>query len=651
VQETITSSAAPAARPFWLRYDVLLVGSLLALLVGAVLTVDPVHDSFGLKGDEATYTAIAFSAAYDRDLVFERHDLQRYWALYTCGPDGIFLKRGKLARLKVSSSWPFVRFMRWGEAPLDRLYFGKAYIYPVLAAPFVWLLGLRGMLVFHLLLLVGVAALGYRFVAARSPRPAALGFTLAFLGASIVPVYGVWLTPEIFNFSLVFYAYFLWLYKEVAPPAAAGMAARFVRGRWSDLLAVVLLGCVTFSKPLYVPLVAPLLLWQLGRVIPEDGWMAGWRSRLLRAAGLSVLFALVVGALFSVNAAVSGEFNYQGSDFAGGPPNRKVFYGTFPHQNPSATFETVGFANTTSRLDTGDILDKVDLGVRFARNSVYFVVGRHSGLLPYFFPGLLALVLWWWRRQDIRAWHLLALGALVANVVLALIILPYTWNGGGGPPGNRYFMAIYPLMFFLLPPIRSALVPLLAWAGGALFVGQLVLNPYHTARFPHVNLDHGAVRALPVELTLVKDLPILLDRDRSNIGYGSDPRLTLHLLDKNAYPPEPAGLWIAGRRRADVVVRSTEKLSAMQLQLSTVVPNRVWVSFAGQSTRVELTPGQSTNVLVNGPEGVYSDGGYGYVLSLKPEEGVVPKNIDPGTADKRFLGVLVKMQGQVGGVK
>ena len=35
-----------------------------------------------------------------------------------------------------------------------------------------------------------------------------------------VPIYLVFLAPEIFNFTLVTVAYFLWLYKEVAPAKA-----------------------------------------------------------------------------------------------------------------------------------------------------------------------------------------------------------------------------------------------------------------------------------------------------------------------------------------------------------------------------------------------------------------------------------------------
>jgi hypothetical protein len=65
------------------------------------------------------------------------------------------------------------------------------------------------------------------------------------------------LTPEVFNFSLVFFAYFLWLYKEVAPSPAS----RFLQGTMSDVGAAVLLGAATYSRPSHALLVAPIVLW------------------------------------------------------------------------------------------------------------------------------------------------------------------------------------------------------------------------------------------------------------------------------------------------------------------------------------------------------------------------------------------------------
>ena len=74
---------------------------------------------------------MALSIAYDGDLTFQRRDLTRFWQLYQSGPEGIFLKRGK--------------------GPEDRLYFGKSFIYPLVAAPFVRLAGLNGLLLLNVL--------------------------------------------------------------------------------------------------------------------------------------------------------------------------------------------------------------------------------------------------------------------------------------------------------------------------------------------------------------------------------------------------------------------------------------------------------------------------------------------------------------------
>ena len=45
---------------------------LLIVSLAAALTIDVVKTSFGIKGDEATYVAMALSLAYDHDLSYER---------------------------------------------------------------------------------------------------------------------------------------------------------------------------------------------------------------------------------------------------------------------------------------------------------------------------------------------------------------------------------------------------------------------------------------------------------------------------------------------------------------------------------------------------------------------------------------------------
>ena len=81
------------------------------------------------------------------------------------------------------------------------------------AAPFVRLVGVNGILWLNVVLLAGIVWCAYRFVAARSPAGSALAYALAFVGASIAPLYVVWLSAEVFNLSVVFFAYFLWCYR------------------------------------------------------------------------------------------------------------------------------------------------------------------------------------------------------------------------------------------------------------------------------------------------------------------------------------------------------------------------------------------------------------------------------------------------------
>jgi hypothetical protein len=78
----------------------------------------------------------------------------------------------------------------------SRLYFGKSFIYPLAAAPLVKVFGTNGFLVLHALLLAGVAWCAYLFLHARAPAMPSVLLAGAFVMASVVPVYFVWITPE-----------------------------------------------------------------------------------------------------------------------------------------------------------------------------------------------------------------------------------------------------------------------------------------------------------------------------------------------------------------------------------------------------------------------------------------------------------------------
>ena len=83
---------------------------------------------------------------------------------------------------------------------------------------------------------------------------------------------------------------------------------------------------------------------------------------------------------------------------------------------------------------------------------------------------------------------------------------PYSWSGGGGPPGNRYFMSLYPALLFLTPPLTMT-PALVAWAGGALFTAKILVKPFAVAKSPTLLTERGFARRLPVEITMANDLP------------------------------------------------------------------------------------------------------------------------------------------------
>jgi hypothetical protein len=609
---------------------------LLIVSLAAAISVDVVKTGYGVKGDEATYVSMALSAAFDRDLTYRRRDLERFWGLYRWGPDGIFLKRGKQWHVSVDGSAPFVHVSRTPDPRSDRLYFGKALVYAVVVAPFVRLFGLNGFLVFNVLLLFGVCVCGYYFLAARSAwnqrsgagNRAALAFTLAFVGATVVPVYAVFMTSDLFNFALVFFGYFAWLYKEVARP---GGPARTV-ANWSDVAAAVLLGMATFSKPLNVLLIGPpvLLLW--------------WRRRLWAGVLVGIVFAATVGGLFGLNALSSGEFNYQGGD-------RRTFYTSFPFDSPDHTWEKLAVTPqsvqmTTNDTDADNVLDPSEFPNRFFHNVEYFFLGRHFGFVPYFFPGCVILVLWLASRSRSEVWRVLTFLGLAASTLVLLVFFPYTWSGGGGPVGNRYFLNLYPVLFFLTPPLASMAPAMIAWIGGALFTAQLVLNPFVAAKLPIQSTERGAARRLPVELTMANDLPVALDVSRAHVLYSENPVVLLYFLDERSYIPdkiavEPRALWVSGSGRSDIIVRTEQPLDHLRITAESPIRTVFTASAGAATSRVPIVPGQPAvfDVPASGVRGLKS---YAYLLSVQSSEGFTEHLRVPSSDDKRNLGVMIR---------
>jgi hypothetical protein len=624
--------SAPAAALF---------ATIFLVLAGFALSLDLPRTKLGFQGDEATYYSLGHSLARDLDFAFERRDLVRVWDEFP-GPEGLFLKQGKTIDLRRTGTFPYLRVVRTPDPRPDRLYYGKSYIYPLIAAPFVRVFGTNGFLVLHAVLMTLNILAAYTFLRARhSSAGTALAYAVVFFGASIVPVYFVSLSPELLNVSLVLYAFCLWSLKETAAEEAAGGA--WLPGSRADYLAAALLGVATFSKPSHALLLFPLV------------FVPGRRREWRRAAMVAGVFALTTGGLFAGNAAITGELNYQGG-------YRKSFYSHtgFPFANERERFDNIGIGLATDTVRVDIIATSLAPRV-FLHNLFYFAAGRYSGLLPYFFPGVLSILLFLARPRERREWQWVVGATAFGAAAGLLLYMPYTYSGAGGSIGNRYFMSFYPLFLFLTPPLSSARAPLAAIVGGGLFTAKMVLTPFHTAFFPSDHARSGPLRVLPVERTLVNDLMVTGEERRARMPLGGVPVAGAYFLDANAFDPEGAAFWVKGRARADIVLRapagvgaggSTAPLRIAALNVDVLnggAPNTVTISTGGDRTVLQMEAGAAETVRLEPGYGVpyqppSQPTNWMYVMSVATTAGFIPLLEVPGATDHRFLGAMITVR-------
>lgn len=582
------------------------------------LTVDVPRATYGFKSDEATYYMMGWSLVRDGDLTYRKEDLVRVWREFPAGPAGVFLKKG--SRLDGSP-----------DPARGRYYYGKSFIYPLFAAPLIAIFGTSGFLLLNAICLSLVLLCGYLFLHARSrPWPSAI-LAAGFVMGSVVPVYLVQIMPEVFNFSVICLAYFCWLYKEVAAPERSPRGTGWLFTWKSDVAMAVLLGIATFSKITNAALfAAPAALWL-------------FRLQLRKSLMPILAFALVGGGLFGINMAISGELNYQGGD-------RKSYTFEFPFQTENSTTLT-GADKSRENFMWDVIFNRRTFTSNLAHNLEYFFVGRHAGLLPYFFPGLFAMALMLAAPRRRPLWQWLVLASALAQGLVFIISTPYTWSGGG--VGNRYFFGGYGVMLFLLPPVELLGTALLPWIVGGLFMAPSVLNPFYVSFKPSEIAKTGPFRLLPVELTLLNDLPVFTEgaaRARAEFGGlgETDPKFFVSFLDDNVLGREQdRSFWTRGDSRADMVFKVGTPLNRAVFTVTAgPVPIEVKISVNGRSREMRLQPGESGRIAIAMPDGLpYEkevEGALLWNVRIDTKGGFTPIFFDPTSSDSQYHGARIK---------
>jgi len=565
----------------------------------------------------------------------------------------------------------------------ERIFYSKSFIYSLALAPFLALFGFKGFLVFNMLLLFAMILLGWLYLRQfNAPLPSLLvSMTFFLLSASLIYTY--WLTPETFNMFCVAAGLFCWLYGRELPHSANDLWYRFSRKprlfqvvsapftllRWlfatpdgRFYLAPIPIAVAAASKlpnVLFIlPIVADALLEGGVRIFnsrAESADVPNRRATLLRAvirfAAICAMFWLVFLLFYGLQKVFTGDFNPYAGD-------RKTFYWHFPFGEAGDVWEK------GIRLSNDDYADEsfyFNWRV-LSHNLYYYVFGRFTGLLPYFFCTFVAL--WYFLRSLIKeklVWNagyatfrttvwqrrvFLAL-TVAASMFAYIYMAPSNYQGGGGAFGNRFYLNIYPGVFFLMTTL-SSLIPLtVGWIVGAAFLAQSLVNPFQTSTYPAFQAFRAPFRWLPVELTLLNTLPTNVNSKLTQSDPpGGTPLHRFYYFDENAVEQTSREFFVRGEKQADAALRLFQPQQYLTVNvMNGPLANRVDVSVAGQTQTLDFAAAlQTRQVVFPLNDAVPFFKSLVYPVSVRSQTGFVPKfTAGTGLNSPRYLGCLAQM--------
>lgn len=502
---------------------VLLVLATVAVLV-AHLALGVARESFRtVAGDEGTYLAMTESLVRDRDLRFDAADRARVEAAAEPGRRTLILQRDGLG-----------------------IAYSKPIVYPLVAAPFLALGGVAGLLALNVLALAGAVAVAGRVLARWWGGRAAAWTLLAAVGASVVPSYLAYRMSDLLQVALVLAGLALCL-ARIRGGARPATAAREGSGApWAAGLGGALLGLAATAR-------YPNLL-----VLAVAGGCLVLARRPRAAMATLAGGVLAVALLSAATAGLTGTANPYRAERASFDPASGY---------PVAADSTEAAAGFGERLATQTLAARPawEPGVS-AWSAVYYLVGRHTGLLVYF-PAAAILVAVALRRPDRLAWVLLA--GVAAGIAFYVIWLPRNYFGGSTFVGDRYFLTLYPLLLFA--PARAPGRRWLAWpALAALAVwGSATLSVARTGELDRSSQSHayaGIFRLLPYESTARA-----LDGWRDRYWEGTFWRFT----DPWATAGEEGFELAPGGPRAETLVATRGSVAALRLAVRSAAPEVV----------------------------------------------------------------------------
>ena len=233
------------------------------------------------------------------------------------------------------------------------------------------------------------------------------------------------------------------------------------------------------------------------------------------------------------------------------------------------------------------------------------------------------------------------------GILSYMVGLPWNYFGGSGTIGNRYLMNCFAVLLFCLTQEPSKKLLISAFAGSLLFSAPFLFTPILSSFDNSYHQKAGIFKVLPLERTLLADLPFNTNRNAVRVAFDDPPTYLLYFADNNTYFRENydrrIGFWVKGERECEIILRTTQKISRLHLKLKPAMPGTTVIVDGGEKTKIELKEPvfYSGEVYVSDPVPYDRDNTgvtYLYRLKIRSLQGKITK-VDK--MSERYLGVFV----------
>lgn len=446
------------------------------IIILIILIISSNYSPIHRWGDTSTYYMQIDSIEHEFDIKYEYRDIKRAFAnRFDDLPAGLHL---------VANSE--------GE-----LFYGKEYTYALFASPFFSAFGTNGILLFNAFMFFLMICMGYIYLRFENPQILSFLLSSSFFFMSTCYLYIYWIHAEIYNLFLIMSGLFFWfIYIRNTNDIEN------YKHKWAIFVyfSAVIFSLATFAKTPNLVCILPIIIYEI------------YSKRFKNVIFISIVFCTTTIFFYMVYYFVTGNIN---------PYNLQYVY----LSSTGYPFWDGNEYNCGYPMLLGESLFKSSIFslsgfYLISHNLFYYFFGRFTGTFwyyPFSILSIYCLICTISKRKlsNIYFARFLIAVSIIINIFIYLYLSyenPYlNYFGGSHAVGNRYFY-IYPAFLFLIGSININKKTLTVFTIVAIIclscVVPIILTPIETSASPIKHTNYLPYRAMPLEYTLIQDLPL-----------------------------------------------------------------------------------------------------------------------------------------------